>query len=146
MGLQQHVLGAPQKPWLHQHGIFSEPVVAHGSTRPSYRHRRQEGCYLCTEKEEENRVDDKTSVCMDCRAEGWPEAQQPCPGSAAPPHGHPSMETSCRITFIVLVEAEFSGQRSFHSSVDLPSAPLTLEYVLALKRHPYNVTTFSFFR
>ncbi|TMS06645.1 Oxysterol-binding protein-related protein 6 [Larimichthys crocea] len=30
VGLQQHVLGAPQKPRLHQHGIYTEPVVAHG--------------------------------------------------------------------------------------------------------------------
>lgn len=136
VGLQQHVLGAPQKPRLHQHGIYSEPVVAHGLPRPSYRHRRQEDRYLCTIRCWEKHVNDKTSVCMDCRAEGWPDAQQPCRGSAALPHGHPSMETSCRITFIVLVEAGLSGQQSYHSYVDLPSAPLTSEYVLALKRHP----------
>lgn len=61
------------------------------------------------------------------------------------PHGHPSMETSRRITFIVLVEAGSSGQQSHHSYVDLSSAPLTSEYVLALKRHPYNVTRLSAF-
>lgn len=136
VGLQQHVLGAPQKPRLHQYGTYSEPVVAHGLPRPSYRHRRQEGRYLCTIRCEEKHVNDKTSVCMDCRAGGWPDAQQPCWGSVALPHGHPSMETSCRITFIVLVEAGLSGQQSYHSYVDLPSAPLTSEYVLALKRHP----------
>lgn len=54
------------------------------------------------------------------------------------------METSFRVTFIVLVEAGLSGQQSYHSYVDLSSAPLTSEYVLALKkkkkRHPYVVT------
>lgn len=42
VGLQQHVLGAPQKPRLHQHGVYSEPVVAHGPTRLSDRNHRQE--------------------------------------------------------------------------------------------------------
>lgn len=62
----------------------------------------------------------------------------PVRGSVALPLGHPSMETSCRITFIVLVEAGLSGQRSHHSYVDVSSALLTSEYVLALKRHPYE--------
>lgn len=35
VGFQQHVLGAPQEPRLHQHGILREPVVAAGSVSPS---------------------------------------------------------------------------------------------------------------
>lgn len=31
VGFQQHILGAPQEPWLHQHGICRQPVVAGGS-------------------------------------------------------------------------------------------------------------------
>lgn len=76
----------------------------------------------------------------DCRAEGWPDAQRP-----PLPHGHPSMETTSRITFIVLVEAGLSGQQSHHSYVDLSSAPLTSEYVLALKRHPYKSRDLALF-
>ncbi|KAK5890320.1 hypothetical protein CesoFtcFv8_013849 [Champsocephalus esox] len=57
------------------------------------------------------------------------------PAEVLLPHGHPSLETSGRIIFIVLVDAELSRQQSYHSHVDLSSAPLTSEYVLALKRH-----------
>ncbi|CAJ1079434.1 Hypothetical predicted protein [Xyrichtys novacula] len=44
------------------------------------------------------------------------------------------METSGRITFIGFMEAGLSGQQWYHPSVDLSSAPLTFDYVLALKR------------
>ncbi|KAI9530215.1 hypothetical protein NQZ68_004232 [Dissostichus eleginoides] len=47
------------------------------------------------------------------------------PAEVLLPHGHPSLETSGRITFIVLVDAELSRQQSYHSHVDLSSAPLT---------------------
>ncbi|KAK1902631.1 Adhesion G-protein coupled receptor D1 [Dissostichus eleginoides] len=49
------------------------------------------------------------------------------PAEVLLPHGHPSLETSGRITFIVLVDAELSRQQSYHSHVDLSSAPLTSE-------------------
>lgn len=59
VGLQQHVLGTPQKPRLHQYGTYSEPVVANGFFCQPYRHRRQGGCYLCT-----MRCWEKTGRCV----------------------------------------------------------------------------------
>lgn len=53
--------------------------------------------------------------------------------SGAPVEGHQSMETYYRITFIVLVKAG-----SYHTHVDVSSALLTSQYVLALKRHLYE--------
>lgn len=40
VGIQQHVLGAPKEPRLHQHGGNGESVVAHGSPRPSLQRRK----------------------------------------------------------------------------------------------------------
>lgn len=68
------------------------------------------------------------------RAAGWTHTQQQRQGFVALLRDHPFMETSGRITFIVFVEAGLSGQQWYHSSVDLSSAPLTFDYVLALKR------------
>lgn len=48
--------------------------------------------------------------------------------SSDPVEGHQSMETYYRITFIVLVKAG-----SYHTYVDVSSALLTSQYVLALK-------------
>lgn len=55
------------------------------------------------------------------------------PTPSDPVEGHPSMETYPRITFIVLVEAG-----SHRAYVDVSSALLTSQYVLALKRHLYK--------
>lgn len=87
---------------------------------------------------QEKHVNDKHPCAWTAELRDGSTPGNPVEVSVALPRGHPSMETSRRITFIVLVEAGLSGQQSYHSYVDLSSAPLTSEYVLALKRHPYT--------
>lgn len=114
MGVQQHVLGAPQKPRLHQHGTYFQPVVAHGSPCPAVRAKRSVTFAMHDEVLSETVFE---ILCVRIRLTAAPrdgpaprdpvKVLRPCP------HGHPFMEASRRIIFIVLVKAGSSRQKSF---------------------------------